>query len=158
MFPWRSAWSTSGKPGLPERRLELLGAHRLGSGSEVAQLLPQVEALAHLGEVRGRVGRDEQARRDAVFLEVADERRAAGRPRVALAMAPDLVGLARQAGRNLLQVVADVAVVGGAEQQLPAGHHGPAPEVGAGQPGERTLLAVGDAGERGAERVLVLHR
>src|SRR3954451_9004626 len=117
MFPWRSAWSTSGKPGLPERRLELLGAHRLGSGSEVAELLPQVEPLAHLGEVRVRVGRDEQTCRDPVLLEVADERRAVRRPRVALAMAPDLVGLAGQVGRDLLQVVADVAVVRGAEQQ-----------------------------------------
>src|SRR3954451_9073052 len=99
MFPCRSAWSTSGKPGLPEGRLQLLGAHRLGAGSEVAELVPQVEPLAHLGEVRVRVGRDEQARRDPVLLEVAGECRAVGDARVALAVAPDLVGPAGQVRR-----------------------------------------------------------
>src|SRR5438094_8867880 len=102
MFPWTSLWSTSGKPGLPELGLELVRAHRLGARGEVAQPLSQVQPLEHLGEGGARVGGNEQVRPDTVFRQVVGERPAVGRPRIALAVAPDRVGLVREVGGDLL--------------------------------------------------------
>src|SRR4051794_30864214 len=105
MFPWRSLWSTLGKARRPERGLQLLRAHRLGACGEVAETVPQVQPLEHLGEGGLGVGGHEQVRRDSVLLEVVRERLAVGRSRIARAMAPDLDGLVRQARGDLAHVV-----------------------------------------------------
>src|SRR5829696_7124067 len=93
MFPWRSAWSTSGKAGVLEGGVEVLRAHGLGTWGERAQPLSQLETLIHVGKGRLRIGRDEQVRPDRVLLEVANEPLAVRHSRVALAVAPDRVRL-----------------------------------------------------------------
>src|SRR3954453_19683080 len=93
MFPWRSAWSTSDKARLPERRTELVRAHGLGAGGEAAEQLPQLEPPQHLGEGGVRIGRHEQVGPDRVLAQVADEARAVRYSRVARAGAPDGVRL-----------------------------------------------------------------
>src|SRR3954451_16055987 len=155
MFPWRSAWSTSAKARLPERRPPLLRAHSLGARGEAAEALTQPESLEHLRKRRARVGGDEQVRPHRVLPEVTNEPLPVRHSRVARAVAPDRVRLVRHALGDQRQVVA-AAVVGRAEQESRTGEHDAAAEMGPRKPREGALVAVRETGERRLQGGLVL--